>query len=110
LYSAASEVNGTSSNFERDGLTGPEYLGFGTNVACPLALNAESLHGPSTVLQIGEVAYEVSCLDWASRYLYTAVQSVILVAQALGPETVRSHAAGIGVIWLRLLYRNQVCD
>jgi hypothetical protein len=33
LYSAASEVNGTSSNFDSVGLTGPEYLGFGTNAA-----------------------------------------------------------------------------
>src|SRR6266567_1597954 len=74
------------------------------------ALNADSFHGPSTMLQIGEDAYVASCLDWASRYLYTAVQSVILVAQALGPDAVRSHAAGIGVIWLRLLYRNQACE
>ena len=31
-----------------------------------------------------------------------------LVAQWRGPAAVRSQAAGIGVIWLRSLYRNQV--
>ena len=52
----------------------------------------------------------VSALDWVSRYLYTAAQSATLVAQLLGPEAVLSHAAGIGVIWDRSLYRNQVCE
>jgi hypothetical protein len=49
-------------------------------------------------------------LDWVSRYLYTAVQSVHVVAQWLGPEAVLSHAGGIGVICDRLLYRNQLCE
>ena len=31
-----------------------------------------------------------------------------MVAQLLGPEAVRSQAAGIGVTWLSSLYRNQV--
>ena len=52
----------------------------------------------------------VSALDWLSRYLYTAAQSATLVAQSLGPDAVLSHAAGIGVIWDRSLYRNQVCE
>ena len=30
------------------------------------------------------------------------------MAQLLGPDAVRSHAAGIGVIWLSSLYWNQV--
>ena len=51
-----------------------------------------------------------SALDWASRYLYTAAQSATLVAQSLGPEPVLSQADGIGVIWDRSLYRNQVCE
>ena len=42
--------------------------------------------------------------------MYTAVQSLTVVAQLLGPEAVRSHAAGIGVTWLRSLYRNQVSE
>ena len=31
-----------------------------------------------------------------------------MVAQLLGPLAVLSHAAGIGTIWLRSLYRSQL--
>ena len=110
MYSAASVVNGTSSNLARVGLTGPEYFVFGTIVTCPSALNALSFHGPSTTCHSGLVAYVLRFLDCASRYLYTAAQSLTVVAQWLGPDAVRSQAGGIGVIWLRLLYRNQVCE
>ena len=40
--------------------------------------------------------------------MYTAAQSLTVVSQLLGPAAVRSQAAGIGVIWLSSLYRNQV--
>jgi len=45
----------------------------------------------------------VSALDWESRYLYTAAQSLTLVAQCAGPDAVLSHAGGIGVICDRSL-------
>ena len=38
--------------------------------------------------------------------MYTAAQSLTVVAQLLGPDAVRSQAAGIGVTWLRSLYTN----
>ena len=63
MYSAESVVNGTSWNCARLGLTGPEYFGFGTNVTCPSALNADSFHGPSTIDHSGEDTYVVSDLD-----------------------------------------------
>ena len=53
-YSAASVVNGTSWNADSFGLTGPEYFLFGTNVTCPSALNALSVHGPSTIDHSGD--------------------------------------------------------
>ena len=42
--------------------------------------------------------------------MYTAAQSLTLVAQFAGPDAVLSHAGGIGVIWDRSLYRNQLCE
>src|SRR5215831_2545048 len=110
LYSAVSVVNGTSWNWARCGLTGPEYFVFGTNVMCPSALNADSFHGPSTMDHSGEDTYEVSPLAWESRYLYTAAQSLALVAQCDGPEAVLSQAGGIGIICDRSLYKNQLCE
>ena len=38
------------------------------------------------------------------------MQSLTTVSQLLGPEAVRSQAVGIGVTWLRSLYRNQVSE
>ena len=52
----------------------------------------------------------VSALAWLSRYLYTAAQSLTLVAQLLGPDAVLSHAGGIGVIWRQLVVQEPVCE
>ena len=105
-YSAASVVNGSSWNSDRCALSEPEYDGFGTMVRFPSELNAVSFHGPSTIDQIGEDTYPLRFRDWASRYLYTAAQSLTVVEQWLGPDAVASHASGIGVTWLSSLYRN----
>src|ERR1700678_33888 len=45
--------------------------------------------------------------DWASRYLYTAAQSLTVVEHWLGPDAVSSQASGSGVSWLKSLYRTQ---
>ena len=106
-YSAASVVNGSSSNCDKCGLSGPEYDLFGTIATNPSELNWVSFHGPSTTDHNGEDTYPLRFRDWASRYLYTAAQSLTVVVQWLGPDAVRSHASGIGVTWASSLYKNQ---
>src|SRR5580658_4082389 len=60
LYSAESEVKGTSLNTEIVGLTGPEYEGLGTMVTSPAASKLVRCQGPSTICHSGLVAYVVS--------------------------------------------------
>ena len=79
---------------------------FGTIATYPSALNEVSFHGPSTIDHSGEDTYPFRFRDWASRYLYTAAQSLTVVEQWLGPDAVTSHASGIGVTWLSSLYKN----
>ena len=99
-------VNGSSWNSDSFGLSEPEYDLFGTMVRFPSELNALSFHGPSTIDHTGEDTYPLRFRDWASRYLYTAAQSLTVVEQWLGPDAVASQASGIGVTWASSLYRN----
>ncbi len=71
----------------------------------------DSRHGPSIMLQIGELGQLCSLfVEALARYLYTAMQSFSLLRQSLGPLAVRSQAIGIGVIWLSSLSVNQSCE
>ena len=82
------------------------------SLAYPSLLALSSFHGPSTMLHSGEEAHDDALpADWASRYLYTAGQAdgfelQLLVALA----EVRSHASGMGVIWLSSLSVNHSAE
>ena len=64
-------MNGSSTNCDRLGLTGPEYFGFGTKTARPVTLKLWSFQGPSTTFHTGLVAKVVRILDSEFKKFHT---------------------------------------
>src|SRR5579875_463964 len=80
LNSEESEVKGTSMNWERWALSGPEYLGLGTNTALPVVSKDLSSQGPSTTFHSGLVAKVFSFLAWLTRKFHTALAPEVVVS------------------------------